>query len=198
MHSCTMANEETKPVWIKLVIDGDQYTVFKVVVKKRDVVDDLKDAIMVVAKSRNMRSFDGGSLDVYVPKNTTVPAGIEQPFRPDLRLSNLDFLGEITYQAPLIVTAKSRPQQQQDTNVSLCRNGRFCPKYILTMHVVVPPQQHQVSLGTGEQPLVLKQLYCSKFHLLTFSSWYSSCSTVATQKRGQRSFCFVPRRRYGR
>jgi hypothetical protein len=140
-----MANEEVNnEVWVKLVIDGDQYTVFKVVVKKRDVVDDLKKAIMAEAKSRNMRSFDGGSLDVYVPKNATVPAGIEQPFRPDLKLSNLDFLGEITYQAPLIVTAKSLPQQQTDVRMmSAAVHVMYCfcishsETFFLTMQVHV-------------------------------------------------------------
>jgi hypothetical protein len=56
-------------VWVKLVIDGDDsYDAFPCEVPlETNIVDDLKKTIMVEAKHRNARSFDGASLKVYPP-----------------------------------------------------------------------------------------------------------------------------------
>jgi hypothetical protein len=114
----TMANEEDKLVWVKLVIDGrDQYAAFKVVAKKRDDVDNLKVAIM--EKAKRLFEKDIHSLDVYRPGTNALDPGNENLLFPYLPLA--DWPRGITGQTPLIVTAKTRPQQQQDTNVSLCR-----------------------------------------------------------------------------
>jgi hypothetical protein len=117
-----MANEEDKLVWVKLVIDGhDQYAAFQVEIaskaSKTNNVDHLKDAIMEKAKSRNIPSFDGGSLDVYRPGTTVFDPDGPDYLSPGLRLADLDFR-EITDETPLIVTAKSRQQQQPTTAVS--------------------------------------------------------------------------------
>jgi hypothetical protein len=142
-----MANEEVNnEVWVKLVIDGDDpYAVIPCrITSDMNIVHDLKEAIVNRTPELMSRSIGPASLDVYVPKNATVPAGIEQPFRPDLKLSNLDFLGEITYQAPLIVTAKSLPQQQTDVRMmSAAVHVMYCfcisqsETFFLTMQVHV-------------------------------------------------------------
>jgi Crinkler effector protein N-terminal domain len=119
-----MANEEDKLVWVKLVIDGKNVgQAFQVeIASKTNNVDHLKRAVAKEYQHKLTElSIDAPSLDVYLPGTTNVSAleGAE-PLRPGLRLADLDFR-EITDETPLIVTAKTRPQQQQDTNVSLCR-----------------------------------------------------------------------------
>jgi Crinkler effector protein N-terminal domain len=116
-----MANDS---VWIKLVIDGDESTcVFHVkITSETNFVDDLKKA---VAKENQHKltelSIDAPSLDVYLPGTTVFDPDGPDYLSPDLELSDDGFPKGTFYKKPLIVTAKSRQQQQQDTNVSLCR-----------------------------------------------------------------------------
>jgi Crinkler effector protein N-terminal domain len=126
-----MANEDRPPVWVKLVIDGDdRYDAFQIkITSETNNVDDLKEAIMEKSKHRNAGSFDGASLKVYRPEtDVSVPEGAE-PLRPGLLMSSSNFPSGITDQTPLIVTAMSR-QQQHATEVSfyterLCTTSQF-------------------------------------------------------------------------
>jgi hypothetical protein len=106
-------------VWVKLVIGGDddRYDAFGIKITSETDVDDLVNAI--VEKAQRLFDKDIHSLNVYPPGTNGVlgPEDVK-PLRPGLPLSDLDFR-ETTDETPLIVTAKSRPQQQQDTNVSL-------------------------------------------------------------------------------
>jgi hypothetical protein len=122
--SVTSTTTIANAVWVKLVIDGgdDSYEAFELYQQIPKNVGRLKDAIM--EKAKHLFNADIHSLNVY-PAGTKVPVpeGVAKPLRPDLELSNLGVLGEVTYQKPLIVTAKSRhqPQQQQATAVRLYR-----------------------------------------------------------------------------
>jgi hypothetical protein len=137
---CTMGNK----VWVKLVIGGDddRSDAFGIKITSETDVDDLKNAI--VEKAQRLFDKDIHSLNVYLPGTNVLGPDYVNPLRPGLPLSDLDFR-EITDETPLIVTAKSRPQQQQqDTNVSLytyvpsgccapaaekvrTKNSMFCP-----------------------------------------------------------------------
>jgi hypothetical protein len=113
-----MANEEDKLVWVKLVIDGHDQSlaVFEIYKPFPENVGRLTNVIMVEAK--RLFEKDIHSLDVYRPGTTNAldHPGNENLLRPGLRLADLDFR-EITDETPLIVTAKSRQQQQPTTAV---------------------------------------------------------------------------------
>jgi hypothetical protein len=116
-----MANEEDKLVWVKLAIDGKNVgQAFKVeITSETNNVDQLKRAIVNQTPELSSLAIGPASLLVYPPGTNVSALEGAEPLRPGLPLSDLDFR-EITGEKPLIVTAKSRPQQQQDTtNVSL-------------------------------------------------------------------------------
>jgi hypothetical protein len=120
--SVTSTKTIANAVWVKLVIDNDNdsYEAFELYEQIPETVGRLKDAIM--EKAKHLFNEDIHSLNVYPPgtKVVPVPKGVAKPLRPDLNLSNLGFPGEITYQKPLIVTAKSRqPQQQQQASTAV-------------------------------------------------------------------------------
>jgi hypothetical protein len=123
-----MGNGVGKPVWIKLIIDGENVgQAFQVEIKSEtNNVDHLKKAIKVEAKRLNIRSFDGGSLLVYPPRTDLSVEGVEaEPLPPYLRLSDPDFPKGIAGPTPLIVTAKSRQQQQQQTHKAVSFTKRW-------------------------------------------------------------------------
>jgi hypothetical protein len=113
-------------VWVELVIDGKSNRPFKVVVKPRDDVDDLMEAIMV--KAKYLFDEDIHSLEVHPPgieayrydhgTDSLLPGlllthGTNDSLLPGLLLSDPDFPSGITHLTPLIVDAQSRQQPQQ-------------------------------------------------------------------------------------
>jgi hypothetical protein len=117
---CTVADTDRHPVWVKLVIDGDDsYDAFEIYEQIPENVGRLKEAIVNQTPELSSRSIGPAWLLVYLAgTNVLVPKDVK-PLRPGLPLADLDF-SEITDETPLIVTAKSR-QQQQATEVSLFR-----------------------------------------------------------------------------
>jgi hypothetical protein len=105
-------------VWVELVI-GEESDIrpFKVVVKPRDDVDDLMEAIMV--KAKYIFNEDIHSLEVYPPGTEFLmePRTLYS-LLPGLLLSDPDFPSDITDDTPLIVEAQRRQQEELQQQAS--------------------------------------------------------------------------------
>jgi hypothetical protein len=111
----TMANE----VWVELVIDGKnvgQAFQVELTLSDKNNIDDLKRAIVNQTPELSSLSIGPASLLVYPPETNLSVEGVV-PLPPTLPLLDPGFQNGIAGHRSLIVTAKSRPQQQQTAEV---------------------------------------------------------------------------------
>jgi hypothetical protein len=117
-----------KQVWVELVIDGKNVgQAFPCSITFEMKIHDLKDAVaMKYQFALTSHSIDAASLLVYPPRTDLSVEGVEaEPLPPYLRLSDPDFPKGIAGPTPLIVTAKSRQQQQQQTHKAVSFTKRW-------------------------------------------------------------------------